>query len=145
MLSEVCAYLRNYFVRSDRDIINGVFTIKDGCVEGLDDIIKEGQYFRIVGSIYNDGVYQSPETGLQDEEFCGAVWAMAVPPTVIALCSEIERWCHDKKEVLNSPYTSESFSGYSYSKASGSDGSKALSWQNQFASKLSRWRRIRVL
>ena len=45
-----------------------------------------------------------------------------------------------------SPFTSESFGGYSYSKSSGSGGNgeaQALSWQRQFQSSLNKWRKIR--
>jgi glycosyltransferase involved in cell wall biosynthesis len=47
-------------------------------------------------------------------------------------------------DKLNSPYSSESFGGYSYSKASGTDnhGNDVTSWQSKFASRLNHWRKI---
>ena len=78
MLTQICQYLRNWFVRDkyfgNFKIENGVLTYADGTALPL----LNGQYFRIVGSILNDGVYQTGEA-LADEEFNGAVWSMAIP------------------------------------------------------------------
>lgn len=144
MLTELCAELKNYFLRDQsRDIHSGTFDISEGSIE-LPFLI-DGQYFRIVGSILNDGVYCYPAYNLADETFTGAIWAMAVPPAVVSLADEIENWTSANAETLNSPYTSESFGGYSYSKASGTNGSGAYSWRDHFASRLSKWRRLSVL
>ena len=144
MLSELCGELRNYFLK-DRESskYQGEYTIEDGAIN-LDDILLEGQYFRIVGSVFNDGVYQYPATNLKDETFNGAIWAMAIPPEVIALAAEINSWVENNADTLNSPYTSESFGGYSYTKASASYGVGAYSWQNHFSSRLNKWRKIHV-
>lgn len=149
MLTELCAEIRNYFLRDYReDIHAGTFTVSGGNIETL-SFLQEGQYFRIVGSVFNDGVWKYREGGLKDETFSGAVWAMAVPPSVIALSQEIDDWVEANKDLLNTPYQSESFGGYSYSKASGganADGSAvAYGWQSQFANKLNPYRRISVL
>lgn len=144
MLSELCAELRNYFlIHKESDIHSGTYVIENGGID-LDDILIEGQYFRIVGSVLNDGVYQYPTNELYDETFKGAIWAMAVPPAVIALASEIESWQNENANVLNTPYQSESFGGYSYSKGGGADGG-AYTWKDQFSSRLNKWRRINVL
>lgn len=143
MLTEICQELRNWF---DRDMPKwfGEFRITGGTI---DLALQSGQYFRIVGSVFNDGVHQYPATDLMDETFQGAVWAMAVPPAVIALADEIDAWQTQYADVLKSPYTSESFGGYSYTRASGSSGGGGSSdmptWQSTFASKLNRWRKIR--
>lgn len=150
MLTEICAEIRNYFLRDYRkDIHVGKFTISGGSIEPL-SFLQEGQYFRIVGSIFNDGVHQYGDgEPLVDEVFSGAVWAMAVPPAVIALDAEIDEWIANNKDILNSPYQSESFGGYSYSKASGGATSSGdvivYGWESQFASKLDPYRRISVL
>ena len=90
ILTEICAELRNWFV-----VPNGVhiqtYTISGGSIAPL-DFLQEGQYFRIIGSVFNDGVHQYPAADLTDEVFYGAVWAMAVPPTLIALSAEIEAY-----------------------------------------------------
>lgn len=149
MLTELCAEIRNYFLRDYRkDIHAGTFTISNGSIEPL-SFLQTGQYFRIVGSVFNDGVHQygGENDPLTDEVFSGAVWAMAVPPAVIALSEEIDDWVEANKSVIDSPYQSESFGGYSYSKGSSyaNDSSSAFGWRNQFASRLSPYRRISVL
>ncbi len=144
MLTELCAELRNYFVVK---IYNKRFTINGGKIAPL-DFIQENQYFRIVGSTFNDGVYQNTEelratSVLIDETFSGSVWAMAVPPSVVALADEIKKY-NESDEAKPTAYTSESFGGYSYSKATDSNGSP-IGWQKVFASRLNKYRRARVL
>ena len=78
ILTEVCEYLNNYFWEKK---VSGNFTISDGAIDAIG--LKEGQYFRIVGSTFNDGVHVYPAHDLKDEEFNGSVWAMAVPQAVI--------------------------------------------------------------
>lgn len=144
MLTELCAELKNYFLRDrNADIHYGEYTISGGSIDL--PFLLNGQYFRIVGSALNDGVYQYPADGLADEVFTGAVWAMAVPPSVVALSADIDEWNEKNAEALASPYTSESFGGYSYTKASGNSAGGGYSWQDQFAGRLSKWRRLSVL
>ena len=138
ILTEICAELRNWFV-----VPNGVhiqtYTISGGSIAPL-DFLQEGQYFRIIGSVFNDGVYQYPATSLTDEVFEGAVWAMALPPSLIALSAEIEEY--NKSDAGKaSPYTAESFGGYSYTKATDANGAP-IGWQKAFASRLSKWRKL---
>ena len=140
MLTEVCAELRNYFVK---DIHNGTFEIVGGKITPL-DFIQENQYFRIVGSVFNDGVYKNTaDLVLTDEIFSGSVWAMAVPPSVVALAEEIKKY-NESDEAKPSAYTSESFGGYSYSKATDENGAP-MGWKKVFASRLNKYRRISVL
>ena len=138
MLTEICAELRNWFV-----VPNGVhirtYNICGGSIAPL-DFLKDGQYFRIIGSTFNDGVYQYPAADLTDELFSGAVWAMAVPPTLIALAAEIKAY-NDSDAGKASPYTSESFGGYSYTKATDANGAP-IGWQKAFASRLNKWRKL---
>jgi hypothetical protein len=138
MLTEICAEIRNYFeVPNGRHF--GTFTISGGSIAPL-DFLQEGQYFRIVGSVFNDGVYQYPAASLTDEVFEGAVWAMAVPPTLIALAAEIKTY-NDSDSGKASPYTSESFGGYSYTKATDANG-VPVDWKRIFSSRLHRWRKL---
>ena len=139
MLTELCAELRNYFVVK---IHEGTFTINGGKIAPL-DFLQEGQYFRIVGSIFNDGVHQYPTSDLTDESFSGAVWSMALPPALIDLAAEIKKY-NESDEAKPSAYTSESFGGYSYSKATDENGAP-IGWQKAFASRLKPYRRISVL
>ena len=138
MLTEICAEIRNYFeVPNGRHF--GTFTISGGSIAPL-DFLQDGQYFRIIGSVFNDGVHKYGEANLTDETFNGAVWALAVPPAVIALSEEINAY-NDSDAGKASPYTSESFGGYSYTKATDANGAP-IGWQKAFASRLNRWRKL---
>lgn len=141
-LYDMCLELHNFF---DTSRIFGVFTITDGKIDVPH--IQNGQYFRIVGSVFNDGVYQDPVEGLHDEQFDGAVWLMAVPKEVVDLVAEINTWLETYSDVINSPYQSESFGGYSYSKGRGGSGESndMPSWRSMFASRMSKWRKIRTV
>ena len=138
MLTELCAELRNWFVVPDGVHI-GTYTISGGSIAPL-DFLQEGQYFRIVGSVFNDGVYQYPATSLTDEVFEGAVWAMALPPSIIALSAEIKAY-NDSDAGKASPYISENFGGYGYTKATDENGAP-IGWQKAFASRLRQWRKL---
>ena len=145
MLTEICQYLRNWF---DKTRLIGDFTIENGVIfYGNDNVLSlvSGQYFRIVGSYLNDGVYAYPASNLNDESFTGAIWIMAVPPVIVELADEIGEWVEENAAVISSPYVSESFGGYSYSLRAGSDSSGVqggVTWQSQFASRLAPWRKI---
>ena len=150
MMTEICQELRNWFDR-DQKKYHGRFVISGGILTSPDwtiDII-DGQCFRIIGSALNDGVYRKGIDALQDESFSGSVWAMAVPPAVVALAEEIEAW-QNKYGTIDSaamsPFNSESFGGYSYSKSTGSGYSSGSGgnpgWETVFADRLNRWRKI---
>lgn len=158
MLTELCEYLRNWFVE-DQDKHIGTITITGGEITARDDLYMQadrqitpvnGQYIRVIGSVFNDGVHLYPDADMTDETFDGAVWLMRVPPAVIALAADIETW---KEQYMTldsqymSPYNSESFAGYSYSKsgagANAAANSSGLSgWQAVFADRLDPWRKI---
>lgn len=142
MLDELCADICNYFVKSENDKHAGTYTINGGMFSPPLDFLKAGQYFRVVGSALNDGVYKNDGCGvLTDEEFDGAVWAMSVPPAVIALADRIKEYM-DSDAAKPSPFVSESFGGYSYSKGQNAAGAANNSWQAVFADELRKWRRI---
>lgn len=134
MIDELCASLHNYFAV---DIVPGEYTVNDG--EITLPFLAAGQFFRVVGSVFCDGVYRCGDKLPADETFDGAIWAMAIPPALEAIAAEIEEWKAKNADVLASPYQSESFGGYSYSKGTGSD---SASWKGAFASRLNRWRKI---
>lgn len=146
MLTEICKYLRNWF---ERDRWLDTFQISGGvlCYENGDPVeMLDGQYFRIIGSVFNDGVHQNGDSLTDEPEFKGSVWPMAVPPDFLALVSDIADWIKNNSAALNSPYSSESFGNYSYSlRGSGSTNgtdSGGVSWQSQFSSRLAPWRKI---
>lgn len=152
MLTELCAELHNYFIPDyqnvDKYVHVGSFTIENGAIQGLQSL-KPNQYFRIIGSLFNDGVHKNTaQDVLQDETFDGAVWEMRVPPDVVKLAKYIDDWNTANAAAVSSPYQSESYSGYSYSLKSGAsaaDGNSAFGWQAQFAAQLKPYRRLREL
>lgn len=146
MLTELCQELRNWF---ERDRYYGTFTIENGALDVSQMKIQDGQFFRIIGSVFNDGVHQykvSDMEQLTDEVFVGAIWTMAVPPAVISLSEQIQEWNNKYGSVVSSPYQSESFGGYSYTKASAGKGTvtgnNSPTWRSTFASDLNKWRKI---
>lgn len=143
MLTELCAELQNYFIRGVQDIHRGTYTISGGQIQPL-PFLQYGQCFRIVGSVFNDGVWQYGIDSLMDESFVGAIWAMRMPPAVLALSQEIDAWIANNQSAIDSPYSSESFGNYSYSiGSSGSgNGDSGLTWQGHFASRLRKWRKL---
>ena len=155
-ITEVCLECKNFFLKDGvKDIHSDGYTISNGTIAPLSFLIP-GQYFRITGSVLNDGVYQytgEPIEGLQDETFEGNIWAMYVPPAFLKLCEEIAEWQtkYGGAASLNmSPYSSESISGvYSRSKASGGSSgggeSTVQTWQGAYKSRLNKWRRLSIL
>lgn len=144
-LTELCGYLKNWF---EQKKYIGDVTITDGIVSftGASELL-DGQYIRIVGSVFNDGVYQyhagQAFENLTNETFDGAVWAMAVPKEILAVLDDINAWEQKYGTSMSSPFTSESLSAssYSYSKAS-PDALKQNTAITAFSSKLSKWRKL---
>lgn len=136
MLEQILMHIHNWFVVPD-GIHPGKYSIKGGSIEL--PFLVSGQYYRVVGSVLNDGLHKYPAEGLQDEDFDGAIWALAIPPAVVSLSEEIQAWAEKNQP---SAYTSESFGGYSYSKAAGANGQPA-GWQDVFAARLAPYRKIR--
>lgn len=141
MLEQILDHIHNYFVK---DVYHGKYKITSGAIN-LPFLIN-GQYFKIVGSVLNDGLYRYPASDLQDEDFEGEIWALAIPTAVIKLSEDIENWMEKYGEQAMSPYQSESFGGYSYSKKSAgnqsSNNNDILNWQAIFKSRLNHWRKI---
>lgn len=153
MLQQVCESIHNYFIQKPNP---GTYTIASGTISPLPDLL-DGQRIWIVGSALNDGVYTYHATGLKndddtgsadlaDETFFGSVCALAVPRDVLTLSEEIADWLGKYGDVLNSPYQSEDVIGvYSYEKMTASKvggGSSIIGWQEQFAGRLNRWRKV---
>lgn len=125
------------------------YVIADGALSTLDDTIKTGQYIAIYGSTLNDGIWKvgadgaiaSDLTGVtaQDETFRATIYPLKVPNDFVALSLEITAYRTAAKEA--SPYVSESFLGYSYSKAQ-KQGGGTVTWQQQFADRLAPYKRM---
>lgn len=138
MLENVLRHLKNWFFREAH---SGTYTITGGKLEL--DFLQTGQYFRVIGSVFNDGVYQyNDELTLTDETFTGEVWALAIPKALLDTVAEIEAWEAKNGEVAVGPYNSESFGGYSYTKATDATTGGAVTWQSAFQSRLNVWRKI---
>lgn len=139
MLEQVLRHLNNWFLV---EIHEGTFTVENGSITL--PFLLTNQYFRICGSVFNDGLHQYPAADLTDEMFTGSVWALAVPKAVIDLSVEIEAWQEKNGEAVASPYQSESFGGYSYTKRSAGNDSGALNgWQDAFRGRLNDWRKLK--
>lgn len=138
MLEEVLRYLWGTMVYKwpVKELYGGEFKIENGSIEL--PFLLNGQYFRIVGSVLNNGVYQYPANNLKDEVFRGAIWTLALDPALLAIVSEIEEWEKENKKAVESPYQSESFGGYSYTLKA----EQNVSWKTAFASRLNQWRKI---
>lgn len=152
MLTQLCQELRNWFDRGQEKYIGRISIDDEGhmtCTNvNIENVpVQTGQYFRVVGSVFNDGVHQEGDS-LSEETFDGAIWLMAIPQAVIDLAEDISAW-QDKyggvDSVAMSPYSSESFGGYSYTKSGGgsaSYGSMGGTWQAVFFDRLKCWRKI---
>ena len=139
MLEQVLMNIRRWFP-VEGGIHSGTFTIKDGGITL--PFLADGQYFRICGSVFNDGLHQYNVLDLVDETFTGTIWALAIPKAVIELADEIQKWQEKNGEASVSPYQSESFGGYSYSKSTDAETGGALTWRSAFKQQLSAWRKI---
>lgn len=135
MLEEILLHIHNRFEIQGAGL-SGKFQISSGTLKV--DALQQGQYFWIDGSVFNDGLHQYPAADLTDETFTGTIKPAAVPRAVVTLSEEIKQWV-DKHPVTD--LTSESFGGYSYSRASGEDGAP-MSWADAFRSRLNPWRKI---
>ena len=136
MLEQVLMHLKNWFLVPG-GIHEGTYTIEDGSIAL--PFLLDGQYFRIVGSVFNDGLHQYPES-LIDETFTGSVWALAVPKSVIDLAADISAW--QEKNGDAGPYSSESFGGYSYTRSTDEKTGGPVTWQSVFRPRLAKWRKI---
>lgn len=151
MIGDICAEIKNYFTYEEDKHIDD-YVISEGQISPILDFPTD--YIRIVGSRLNDGVHKVSDFAknpLKDEAFHGAIWIMSPTADFLALVDEISAWQAKNGGVDSnnmSPFTSESFGGYSYSKASGgnaeSGGSSVPTWQSAYASRLKQYRRIRV-
>lgn len=147
MLTEICAEIKNYFAyRNDRHV--GKFAIEGGTIVGME---FPTDYFAIFGSRHNNGVHQISKPDLVDEEFTGAVWIMSPPKAFLDLAGEIAAWQQAygaTDSAALSPFYSESFGGYSYTKSAGSTSSAGnsavASWQAAYADRLKLYRKVRL-
>lgn len=151
MLEQVCDFIHNYFVLAEYE---GTYEVENGTFPC--SFLLDGQRFRIRGSALNDGIYtyhldgtiydddDSVAIDLMPETFNGIIQVMGVPRTFLLLVKDISNWIESNSAALNSPYTSESFGGYSYTKATGTGANAGgiLGWQDVFKQKLNAYRKL---
>ena len=135
MLYEIMRHLRNFFPTSIAEVsrfevINGTINLP---------FVSEGQYFLIQDSNFNDGVYQYPPSDMTNESFLGTITVLNPPKEFLDLVDEIKAF--QAANPSGNGYQSESFGGYSYSRATNSRGNIA-GWQDVFGSRLNVWRKI---
>ena len=148
MLTAICAEIRNYFAyREDKH--PGKYKIENGILSPSVDFKTD--YFAIFGSRKNNGVHKTTDELVDEGEFTGAIWIMSPPENFLAIVKDIEDWQEKYGGVdseAQSPYYSESFGGYSYTKSAGSTSGAgnqaASSWQSVYGDRLKIYRRIHV-
>lgn len=142
MLEAVLTHLKNWFV-VPCGVHGGIFKIENGSLEL--PFLQDGQYYRICGSVFNDGLHKYGDfmDFLKEETFTGTVWALAIPKAVIDLSAKIEEWQTKNGETVTSPFTSESFGGYSYTKATDSATGAVATWETVFRTQLNPYRKLR--
>lgn len=133
MLEAVLNHLHNWFPVKGA-ARTGTYAVVSGALTL--DFLQYGQYFRIEGSVFNDGLHAYPCQDLTDETFTGTVYPLAIPRDVQQLAAEIAAWREQNPETDK---VSESFGGYSYTRAS---GAALPGWQAAFAARLNRYRRV---
>lgn len=138
-LYELLMYLRNFFPGEKWQFFGEDITEKRLLLPGLEN----GDYYLIEGSRRNNGIHVYGNSDLRNETYSGIVTELCIPTELLILLNEINVWQEKHAEALQSPYQSESFGGYSYTKASESGGTgESMSWKTVFASRLRLWRKI---
>lgn len=144
-LTELCNWFR---VRDSVDGKHpGTYTIENGGIAL--PFLRDGQYFRIMGSLFSDGLHcYGPEMEiLEDETFTGTIWALAIPKIVIDTAkekAEVEAKIADVTgSFASSGFTSESFGGYSYSKDTTGQLSALNSQRDEIVKRMNQWRKLR--
>lgn len=135
MLETIMKHLRNFFPTDVKE--EGGFTIDGGTISL--SFVKDGQIIMIEGSHFNDGIYTYPVSDLTDEEFKGCITILNPPRDFLKLVEEIE--AYQEKIKGSEGLASESFGGYSYSRATNQAGNVA-GWSDVFKNRLNVWRKI---
>lgn len=143
MLTEICAYLHNYF---DYERHSGEISIVGGVIScnGKEITLDEGQYFALFRSRIPLGVFNVVPA---DKNFVGSVWLMDIPEAVLNANTWAEEWMAKNGGAgseANSAFQSESFGGYSYNKGTNSSGKGGMSiFDNaQFSRMLAPYRKL---
>lgn len=137
MLFEAMSYCKNWFVT---EIHKGNISIQDNTINLNGKEFTPNAYtdfLRLIGGHTNEQMFDSSKV-LENDEFEGEIWELAPPQEFIKLCDKIREWNDENKP---NDKTSESFGGYSYSKATNNNG-VPLTWQDVFAKELRAYKKI---
>ncbi len=141
-VADVMRQCNNYFETGYRATNYSI----SGGVISPNDVLRPGMWIHISGSFFWDGVWKIGEgwklegakDDAPDDAFYGKIYFLAPPHEFLILCEEIATYT--QKSAV-SPYQSETFGEYSYTKATGKNGG-ILSWQEAFADRLRPYRRM---
>lgn len=142
-MEEILRQINNYFYSFKE---TGNFKIVESSIVGLKAPYRTGQFIKVQGSLFNDGIYKVDSAdsnlriqGLIDEEFEGVIYSMNVPRAIEELEVKIKEF---KSKDVKTNIVSESIpGGYSYSKATGKAGVPA-GWQSVFAEDLRPYKKM---
>lgn len=145
ILEQVLYHLHNWFGRASISATG--CTIADGALPAsIASSMVEGAWYRIEGSLLNDGLHKHPADDLQDETFDGTITMLAIPKALLLVVEDIGAWQTANGETVDGPYASESFGGYSYTLrsdgSSGAGGGGLSGWRLAFRDRLNPWRKI---
>lgn len=148
-LEDILYHIHNWFVRGTMPV--RACSISEGSLPAsVTSHLLDGQWYRIRGSILNDGLHQHPDTSLSDEVFDGWIDSLAIPKALMNVAERIQEYIdltRDARETaLSAKYASESFDGYSRSirtDLTSQGGSGGLTgWKAEFVADLNPWRKM---
>lgn len=149
ILEDVLWHIHNWFVYDTIDA-DSCQIVEGALPASVTSSLLDGQWYRIRGSILNDGLHQHPAADLTDETFDGSLDTLVIPKPLLRVVEEIQDYIERSADAIekaqSSPFQSESFGGYSYSLrgdlTSNSTSGGLSGWQAAFASRLNPWRKI---
>lgn len=146
VLEDILWHIHNWFIR-DEFSVSGCTIANKSLPDSID--IPDGVWYRIQGSYLNDGMHLkgAKDEGLTDETFDGTITTHVMPQALLRTAEEVSSWVAKYGEAYDSPYQSESFGGYSYSKKQGASGGGSAAppqsgWQSVFAGRFTKWRKL---
>ena len=145
VLEQILWHIHNWFEREQIPV--STCCIDDGSLPtSITDQMLDGQWYRIEGSCLNDGLHQHPAEDLEDETFNGTITLLAIPKPLLRVAEDIAAWQEANGAVVDGPYASESFGGYSYSLRSDSGANSASGglsgWRLAFRDRLNPFRKM---
>ena len=132
-LFELLTYLRNFFPGKKWEFSD--FQITGGKIELPE--LWDGSHYLVEGSRRNDGIHVYGDNDLLPETFTGTVTELCIDKQLLKKWVSINNWCRENEKLIYSPYQSESFGGYAYTKTT-----VTTSWKSVFADDLRPWRKL---